>query len=118
MRVNRSVTLPGSPFLGRLGLRGDRITPDVYPFTLPWLNTEFAIGFNAPVTFLVGENGTGKSTLLEGLAWACGFGPQVQDFLVGDRLISLVGDHLTGSLAEPKATILTRRSSCWQVFVL
>ncbi len=43
---------------------------------------------------------------------------QLQDFLVGDRLISLVGDHLTGSLAEPKATILTRRSSCWQVFVL
>jgi len=43
---------------------------------------------------------------------------QVQDFLVGDRLISLVGDHLTGSLAEPKATILTRRSACWQVFVL
>jgi dienelactone hydrolase len=46
-----------------------------------------------------------------GAAW-------LQDFLVGDRLISLVGDHLTGSLAEPKATILTRRSSCWQVFVL
>src|SRR6185312_7891881 len=41
--------------------------------------------------------------------------PQVRDFLVEDRLISPVGDHLTGSLAEPKATILTRPSSCWQV---
>ncbi len=39
----------------------------------------------------------------------------VQDFLVEDRLISPVGDHLTGSLAEPKATILTRPSSWWQV---
>ena len=42
----------------------------------------------------------------------------VQDFLVEDRLISPVGDHLTGSLAEPKARILTRPFSCWQVYVL
>ena len=32
-----------------------------------------ALEFNQPVTFLVGENGTGKSTLLEGIAVACGF---------------------------------------------
>jgi hypothetical protein len=30
----------------------------------------------------------------------------VQDFLVEDRPISPVEDHLTGSLAEPKATSL------------
>jgi hypothetical protein len=42
----------------------------------------------------------------------------LRDFLVEDRLISPVGDHLTGSLAEPKATIFTRPSSCWQVSVL
>jgi hypothetical protein len=41
--------------------------------------------------------------------------PRVQDFLVEDRPISPVGDHLTGSLAEPKATSLTLPSSCWQV---
>ena len=39
----------------------------------------------------------------------------VQDFLAEDHPISPVGDHLTGSLAEPKATILTRPFSCWQV---
>lgn len=54
----------------------DRIVPDVYPFTLPWIDAKLVIGFKSPVTFLVGENGTGKSTLLEGLAWACGFGSQ------------------------------------------
>jgi len=32
--------------------------------------------FNAPVTFIVGENGTGKSTLLEAVAVAVGFNPE------------------------------------------
>ena len=43
---------------------------------------------------------------------------QVQDFPVEDRLISRVGDHLGAALAEPKATIVTRLFSCWQVFWL
>jgi hypothetical protein len=41
--------------------------------------------------------------------------PGLQDFLVEDRPISPVEDHLTGSLAEPKATSLTLPFSCWQV---
>ena len=32
--------------------------------------------FAGPVTFLCGENGTGKSTLLEALAVAAGFNPE------------------------------------------
>ena len=32
--------------------------------------------FSKPVTFLVGENGVGKSTLIEGLAVAMGFNPE------------------------------------------
>ena len=34
------------------------------------------LAFDADVTFLVGENGTGKSTLLEAIAVACGFNPE------------------------------------------
>ena len=41
-----------------------------------------------------------------------------QDFLVEDPPISPVGDHLTGSLAEPKVGVLTCPFSCWQVCVL
>lgn len=32
--------------------------------------------FNRPVTFFVGENGSGKSTMLEAIAVACGFNPE------------------------------------------
>ena len=34
------------------------------------------IDFNQPITFFVGENGTGKSTLLEAIAIAYGFNPE------------------------------------------
>ncbi len=35
-----------------------------------------ALELTCPVTFFVGENGTGKSTLLEAIAVACGFNPE------------------------------------------
>jgi predicted ATPase len=31
------------------------------------------ISFDTPVTFFVGENGSGKSTVLEAIAWSAGF---------------------------------------------
>lgn len=37
---------------------------------------EQELTFSAPVTFFVGENGTGKSTLLEAIAVAMGFNPE------------------------------------------
>ena len=40
---------------------------------------------------------------------------RLQDFPVEDHPISPVEDHLTGSLAEPKATSLTLPFSGWQV---
>ncbi len=43
-------------------------TRDYYPFILPILNQTRHLVFDTPVTLFVGENGTGKSTLLEALA--------------------------------------------------
>ncbi len=39
-----------------------------WPFSIPTLRSLEQIEFNHPVTLLVGENGTGKSTLLEAIA--------------------------------------------------
>ncbi len=62
--------------LTHIALREDRVQPGVFPFTVPWLLPTLALELSAPVTFLVGENGTGKSTLLEAIAWSVGFGAQ------------------------------------------
>lgn len=40
------------------------------------LKTAGGLSLSAPVTFFVGENGTGKSTLLEAIAVAFGFNPE------------------------------------------
>lgn len=43
-----------------------------FPFDIPLLQTLDTLLFDKPVTMFVGENGTGKSTLLEGIAAATG----------------------------------------------
>ncbi len=46
-------------------------TRECYPFDLPVFNATRRIEFKTPVTFFVGENGTGKSTLLKAIAHKC-----------------------------------------------
>ncbi len=47
-------------------------TDSHYPFNLPIFNQTKGLEFDTPVTLFVGENGTGKSTLLEALALSSG----------------------------------------------
>jgi predicted ATPase len=47
-----------------------------YPFDVPAIATFDSLEVRSRVLFLVGENGSGKSTFLEALAQACGFGPE------------------------------------------
>src|ERR1700682_2336192 len=73
-RTKPPSALPGSPFLTHVSLKTERIQAGVHPFTLPWLAPNLSLTLTTPLTFLVGENGTGKSTLLAAIAWGCGFG--------------------------------------------
>jgi len=61
-----------APFLKRLRIKPDGLGTG-YPFDLPWLDEAFALDFNNPVTIIVGENGTGKSTLIEAIAALSGY---------------------------------------------
>ncbi|QPF71958.1 AAA family ATPase [Roseateles sp. DAIF2] len=49
---------------------------DAYPFNIPAVRDLAQIDFHADVTFFVGENGAGKSTVLEALAVALGHNPE------------------------------------------
>lgn len=44
---------------------------ELYPFNLQVFNLTRNITFKSPVTFFIGENGTGKSTLLKAIARKC-----------------------------------------------
>lgn len=41
---------------------------DVYPFNIPLINSLNTVEFEKPVTFIAGENASGKSTIIEALA--------------------------------------------------
>ncbi len=59
--------------LTRVTLLADQFpTEEGYPFNLAIFRETNGITFHSPVTFFIGENGTGKSTLLEALAHKCG----------------------------------------------
>jgi predicted ATPase len=47
-----------------------------YPFNLPAVAALDGLHFHPKVTYIVGENGMGKSTLLEAIATALGFNPE------------------------------------------
>ena len=53
-----------------------KIAPDSYLHDIDAIKNLKTLEFRCPVTFFVGENGTGKSTLLESMAVASGFNPE------------------------------------------
>jgi predicted ATPase len=70
---NRTINMP-APYLTRVWLDPSRIADrKAYPFCLPFLRDDFELSLDHPVTIIVGENGTGKSTLLEGIAVLAGY---------------------------------------------
>jgi predicted ATPase len=72
-RRDRTINMP-APYLKRIWLDPARIADrQAYPFCLPFLQDDFELSLDRPITIIVGENGTGKSTLLEGIAVLAGY---------------------------------------------
>jgi predicted ATPase len=70
---NRTINMR-PPYLRRIWLDLAQVRdPAAYPFCLPFLGGDFELAFDRPITIIVGENGTGKSTLLEGIAALAGY---------------------------------------------
>jgi predicted ATPase len=63
--------------LKEVSLLRERITkPREYPFNIPAIASSNALEISSRICFFVGENGTGKSTLLEAMAAHYGFGSE------------------------------------------
>jgi predicted ATPase len=72
-RDDRRVFGPG-PYI--TGLAGAAPSGDGFPFDVPAVRDAAALDLGQPVTLLAGDNGTGKSTLVEAIAEAMGFAPE------------------------------------------
>ena len=85
------------PYLQRVWADfGIEVGFDDFPFNIPAVRELQSIEFHADVTFFVGENGSGKSTMLEAIALALGFGIEggtLNNRLLNNRLLNTSGEH-------------------------
>ena len=66
------IDAPG--FVRSIALKPDRVPSfDEYPFDIPAVRALKMLKLDGRVTFFVGENGSGKSTVLEAIAVVAGF---------------------------------------------
>ena len=63
-------------FIQGAQIQWEKIAECSYLRRIPALQFEENLRFNQDITFFVGENGTGKSTMLEAIAVAYGFNPE------------------------------------------
>jgi predicted ATPase len=111
---NREINLP-APYLKRLWLDPSRVDDRAaYPFCLPFLHDEFSLSFDRAITTIVGENGTGKSTLLEGIAALAGYdaagGGKGYRALDHSRAMDISGADLSSAL---RASWLPKITNGW-----
>jgi predicted ATPase len=113
-RRNKPINLP-APYLKRVWLEPSRITDrKTYPFCLPLLHDDFELRFDRAITIIVGENGTGKSTLLEGIAVLAGYdeagGGKGYRPVDHSRAVEAMGGRLSSAL---RASWLPKISNGW-----
>jgi predicted ATPase len=64
-------------YIKSVDLKRDEVSSfEKFPFHLPAVRDFRKLNFHPNVTYMIGENGMGKSTLLEGIAVALGFNPE------------------------------------------
>lgn len=69
--------LSAKPYLQKVSFRPDaNLDLGAYPFHIPAVRDLEKLAFHPDVTFFVGENGTGKSTVLEAIALKLGYSPE------------------------------------------
>jgi predicted ATPase len=71
--VEETMALTAKPYLREISIRDNEdIDTARYPFSIPAVRDMNTLSFHPDVTFFIGENGAGKSTMLEAIAVAMG----------------------------------------------
>lgn len=90
-----------------------------YPFNIPIIQDLHQLKLRKPVTFFIGENGVGKSTLIEAIAIAAGLNPEggSQNFNFSTKTThSLLSEYLTIAWQRrPKTKYFLRAESFYNV---
>ena len=120
--MSKTILLP-RPYLQEIWLKRDEV-PDFsrFPFSIPAVKNLERLRFHPDVTFLIGENGTGKSTLLEAIADIWGFNTeggnrniQFADARQGSRTefffrVGAIDEQAVGWLLSTRRKLFQRRN--------
>ena len=113
--------IQAKPYLREVVLQRETIVDDsIYPFSIPAIRRLDRMEFHADVTFIVGENGTGKSTLIEAIAMKLGYSQEggTKNMRVETAsTVSGLRDHLklVRSFARPSDGYFLRAESLYNV---
>lgn len=107
-------------FIKSIRLDRDKIDSyEIYPFNIEIIKELDEVKFTKPVTFLVGENGVGKSTFIEALAISVGLNPEggSQNFNFNTKNThSILSDYIRVSrFNKPKTKFFLRAESFYNV---
>lgn len=113
--------LAAKPYLSRISIHEDAaFDEDGYPFSIPAVRNMGTIEPHADVTFFVGENGAGKSTILEAIAVGMGLPSEggSRDVSRSEQQASPLHESLklSRSFRKPKASYFLRAESLFNVF--
>ncbi len=106
-------------FVNRIKLNRADTDPDRYPFNIECLRDFNELEINTPVTFFYGENGVGKSTLIEAVAIALGINPEGGSdnmrFSSYDDYSDLYRHLIIGRFGLPRTKFFLRAESFYNV---
>jgi predicted ATPase len=114
------MALTAKPYLREISIHEDaEFAPDDYPFCIPAVREMGVIQPHPDVTFFVGENGTGKSTILEAIAVGMGLPSEggTRDVNRAQQEVSGLVDSLklVKSFRRPASAYFLRAESLFNV---